>query len=208
MSARDNILARLRKHTPFDDYPRHDERLTVAPVSPDIDLIALFIEKATALSAHVYQTQTHEQAIQHLLTLIGDDKKILAWDFEHIPIDNLAHILRLQGIHVADATDATVRVGVTGADAVLATTGSLIVSTQAGKPRQPSLLPPVHIAVIQREQIIPHLEAWIDQQCQDLEGFRTIGNHIIITGASRTADIAMELVLGAHGPAQLHIIMI
>jgi L-lactate dehydrogenase complex protein LldG len=70
------------------------------------------------------------------------------------------------------------------------------------------LLPHVHVAIIRAEQILPHLEAWLNQQSQDLSEFRKVGNHIIITGASRTADIAMELVLGAHGPAHLHVIIV
>ncbi|MCA9912337.1 MAG: LUD domain-containing protein, partial [Anaerolineae bacterium] len=56
--------------------------------------------------------------------------------------------------------------------------------------------------------ILPHFEAWIAQQGADAENFRQSGNHVVITGASRTADIGMELVLGAHGPADLHIIIL
>jgi L-lactate dehydrogenase complex protein LldG len=209
MNTRDNILNRLRRTTPFKDYPATKTNHIIAPIPYDApDLVALFTEKAQVLSAQVHRASNQEQALDQILSIIGTDKRVLAWNFEHIPLENLANTLHANAITIGKSTDANIRVGITGADAGLAMTGSLVISTKADKYRHTSLLPAVHIAVLHHQQILPHLDEWINRQAQDLESFRQIGNHIIITGASRTADIAMELVLGAHGPAKLHIIII
>lgn len=173
-----------------------------------VDLRASFIEQAEALAATVHPVAGDEAATDAILELLEADKSVLAWDFAHIPVQTLAAALAANGVQVADPQDGTVRVGITGVDAALAATGSLIVSAREGRPRHVSLLPHVHIAVVRESQILPHVDAWLAQQAQDTAGFRAVGNHVIITGASRTADIGMELVLGAHGPAQLHIILL
>lgn len=204
MSTRDNILKRLRaSQTPFTDVEPVAERREIAPV--DDDLVERFAKKAEALSAHVHRPDTAVASIDAIMALLGADDTVLAWDFAHIPLPTLQSSLKAKGIRVADPRDDSVRVGITGVDAALAATGSLVVSARPGRPRSVSLLPYVHIAVLTKDQIMPHFDAWIaSQSAQD---FRQVGNHIVITGASRTADIGMELVLGAHGPAELHIII-
>lgn len=208
MSARDNILKRLRTgNAPFTDVDPVTERHVVVPMD-GVDLLESFVEQATALSAHLHHADDEQSALDYVQQVIGGDKTILAWDFAHIPLPMLADHLAQSSISVADPRDGTVRVGITGVEAALAATGSLVISAKDGKPRSVSLLPYVHIAVLRKDQILPHFDAWIDQQSQDTGAFRAIGNHVMITGASRTADIGMELVLGAHGPAELHIVIL
>lgn len=68
---------------------------------------------------------------------------------------------------------------------------------------------PVHIAVVQSSQIVPNLESWwAEQRAARLEQVRQRSNVVIITGPSRTADIAMQLVMGMHGPQELHLILL
>lgn len=50
------------------------------------------------------------------------------------------------------------------------------------------------------------MESWLAQK--RLNDIRAASNVVIISGASRTADIAMELILGMHGPRELHIILL
>ncbi|MBK9123782.1 MAG: lactate utilization protein [Chloroflexi bacterium] len=105
--------------------------------------------------------------------------------------------------------DPSARVGLTGVEAALAGTGSLVVSSGPGKPRFASLLPPVHIAVVRADQILPDVEAWFEQvSASGLTHFRESANVVFITGGSRTADIAQELILGAHGPVEVHVVLI
>ena len=67
-----------------------------------------------------------------------------------------------------------------------------------------SLLPPIHIAVLRSEQIIKDLESWVALQ----QDFGEASNIVVISGPSKTADIAMELVLGMHGPQEVHLLLI
>jgi len=210
MSSRNNILKRLRQaQKPFNDVSERKERLHVKPMSENQDEWKhMFIERLHALSATVHQVSDDEGAIEVILDIVGDDLQILAWDFEHIPVQGLELALDNKQVKIADHTDATVRVGITGVDAALVATGSLIVTASGKKPRHVSLLPYVHVAIVRTNQLVPHLEAWMDEQRENPQAFRDMGNVNIITGASRTADIGMELVLGAHGPADLQVILI
>ena len=208
-SSKANILARLRQHpAPFANLPAPQSRRVMHPIDDSVSLVELFCSQAQKLSAHVLSPTNDAEAIEMILPLIGDDRRVLAWDFQHIPLTGLEQAL--QHAHIERAPDRSdgVRVGISGVDAALASTGSIVVSSREGRSRAVSLLPTVHIAVFTSGQILPHLDAWLAQQHTDLEQFRTVGNHIIITGASRTADIGMELVLGAHGPAQLYLVIL
>jgi len=187
-----------------------DQYLPVVPnlkTSPN-ELLERFVQQAEQLSSVVYQPEGKDEAIQIILDIIGDDRRFQSWAFEHIPVPGLADALADHDIRWAERRDAQVRVGLTGVDAALAATGSLVLLTGEGKPRLTSLLPPVHIAVVQQNQILADLETWIQStRQQGLEAFRSIASAMIISGPSRTADIAMQLILGMHGPGELHLIV-
>jgi len=208
MSAKANILKRLRAaQTPFEDIPAIEKREIVVSME-GVDLLENFVAKAETLSAHVMQAETEQDALDYILEIIGTDQQVLAWDEGQLPLGALHQALAENNISIADPHDGSIRVGITGVEAALAATGSIVISAREGRPRSVSLLPYVHVAIVQKSQLLPHFEAWIEQQKADLDTYRASGNHVIITGASRTADIGMELVLGAHGPADLHIIIV
>ena len=97
-------------------------------------------------------------------------------------------------------------VGLTGAVAGLADTGSLILSGGSRRSLLPSLLPETHLAVVRSKDIYADLEGWL----------RAVGspyvagssNLVLISGPSRTADIEMTLTMGVHGPRQLIVFLI
>lgn len=210
MTSRDRILQRLRAaRQPFADYPALPERRPMVPVEDTsrAALLARFASEAEKLDCAVHIAETHEQGIQQVLDLVGGDTVILSWDFAAIPLPGLAAALDDAGIRRA-ADDAGARVGITGADAGLAGTGSLVLTTGEGKPRLASLLPPVHIAVLQADRIVPHFEAWAEQQRAN--GAAPLPNSAImlVSGPSRTGDIAHIPVKGVHGPGAVHVIIV
>jgi L-lactate dehydrogenase complex protein LldG len=99
-------------------------------------------------------------------------------------------------------------IGVTGVDYALAETGSLVLVARPGQPRSVSLLPPVHIALIRPEQIIRGFDELFDLLRADFEATGAKSAVTFITGPSRTADIELTLVVGVHGPQQLHAVLV
>ncbi|HMM28000.1 MAG: lactate utilization protein [Chloroflexota bacterium] len=213
MTSRDTILGRLRAVTPpyAGEPPAPDDLLPVAPLDGGdrAALVERFAAQAEALSSRVYRCGGADEALATILQIVAPDTRVLCWAFEHIPLPGLAEALARAGVAVAPPGDASVRVGITGADAALAATGSLALLSGPGQPRQTSLLPLVHVAVVRADQVVPHLEAWIaGQRARGLEAFAAASSAVIISGPSRTADIAMELILGMHGPGELHIVLL
>jgi L-lactate dehydrogenase complex protein LldG len=97
--------------------------------------------------------------------------------------------------------------GVTACEALVAQTGSVLVTTRSSGGRALSVLPPHHIVVATREQLVPDLSAAFELMRKKYDGNypSTIS---FITGPSRTGDIERILVLGAHGPKQLTVLLI
>jgi L-lactate dehydrogenase complex protein LldG len=108
-------------------------------------------------------------------------------------------------------TIAAAEVGVTGADMVIAETGTLVLVSGAGRPRSTALLPPCHLAVFDREVLVESLaqvglilESWHEEPAP---GWRGAAIHFI-TGPSRTADIELTLTRGVHGPGDVQAIFV
>jgi len=90
---------------------------------------------------------------------------------------------------------------ITMAEALVAQTGSVLVSSECGGRAAP-LVAPVHIVVARSAQLVPNLDAAFARVRE--RGTATTNSYLcFITGSSRTADIEKILVMGAHGPRRL-----
>lgn len=217
-SAREEILQRLRAaRTPFPDAMAATldrASLPVTRLAPDEDLSARFIAEVERVKGNVHPAESEDDArriLCELLTSKGAQRATM-WDQEHVRLDGVEAMLNEMGIARVQGEDdivATADVGITGCDWAIAATGTLVLSSGPGKPRMASLLPPVHIAIVGADQLVPRLEDYIAAQRADRLGvFRRSSNVTLITGCSRTSDIEMHPVFGAHGPMELHIILI
>jgi L-lactate dehydrogenase complex protein LldG len=97
-------------------------------------------------------------------------------------------------------------VGVTGVFAALAETGTLMVVSGPGTPAAVSLLPETHIAVVPVARIVKHMEDGWALARAELGQLPRLVN--FISGPSRTGDIDQTIVLGAHGPYRVHMILV
>ena len=98
-----------------------------------------------------------------------------------------------------------VAIGITGAIAGLADTGSVVLTCGNGRGRLASLLPPIHIVLLESHLLLPSLSHFIQL---NPEAATLSSNLVFITGPSRSADIEQTMTLGAHGPKELHVILI
>jgi len=103
----------------------------------------------------------------------------------------------------ANAEDA---VGVTGAFAAIAETGTLMFASGPDTPATVSLLPETHVAVVPAGRIVAHMEQGWDLARAEFGRLPRAVN--FVSGPSRTADIDQQIVLGAHGPYRVHIILV
>lgn len=99
-------------------------------------------------------------------------------------------------------------VGITGGDYLIAETGTLAIHPGEGISRLISLVPPVHIAVAEKRQIIPSLdELFLLEQDAHRQGNRSSSMNLI-SGPSKTGDIEGEIVYGIHGPIETFLILL
>lgn len=110
-----------------------------------------------------------------------------------------------QGYDIAQLESCDV--GITQCDALVAQTGSVLVTTQSAGGRALSALPPHHIVLARREQMLPDLPAAF-VLLRERYGDNYPSLISFITGPSRTGDIERILVLGAHGPKRLTILCV
>ncbi len=219
--AREQILSRLRQAREGlpDASPRPEQYqpvMTVEDESPQ-GLLSRFRTELEGLQGEVYLVADEEAALDKTLSLLAESgaRHALTWNWSHIPLPGLDRALANAGIEALQPTPdnreacEAAEAGISGADAAIAATGSLVVSTAAGMGRLATLLPPQHIVLLRQEQLLPCLEDWVAlQRAEELTRLGSRSNLCIITGPSRTADIEKNLVLGVHGPGLLQVVVV
>ncbi|GIU91560.1 MAG: hypothetical protein KatS3mg011_0466 [Acidimicrobiia bacterium] len=175
-----------------------------APQLDATDLVSLFIRRLEEVDGVVHRTDPVE-VVAGLARRLGTDR-YLSWDPDRLPVPGLVAELETLGIerHTGPGREE-VPLGVTGADAGLAESGTVVLIAGPGRPRHPSLLPEVHVALLRVDLLHRSLTHWMLEHPQALsEG----SGLIMITGPSRTADIEQQLNLGVHGPREVHVVLV
>ena len=197
------------------------------PLSPEMppfspaDLVPQFTQEAEALKAEIHRANTEADVLSKIVQIFEDfqTQEYIAWAGQALPIPYLKVRLAEHGLtereftvsnHPAARTKtlqslSDVQIGITGALAGLADTGSLVVPGGIGQSRLASLLPMVHIALLKVDDLFPTLAHFVDAYP---DAARDTANLNIISGPSRTADIEQTLTLGVHGPKFVHIILV
>lgn len=184
------------------------------------DLIKQFATELLAVGGRFYAAPTGEAAFQYVEQLASDRraKTIIGWDTQLIDGIDLPKRLGEAGISfltertdnkfILTAVDADI--GVSAIEYALADTGTLVLFARKGQARSVSLLPPIHIAIVKPDQVIPGLSdlfPLLRGETEEGGGFLTSAI-TFITGPSRTADIELTLVVGVHGPQELHVVLV
>jgi L-lactate dehydrogenase complex protein LldG len=216
MSARENILARVRSNLGLTgDRPSGDEIVAVEsylrlhphgprPLSDWPDLAARFRERATTLGSTVDEVPAPSQvpeAVLRYLQAHSLPKSVVCWpDLDALP-------WAAQGIdaQARTAVDSDL-IGVTGCFCGIAETGTLMFLSGVKTPAATSLLPETHIAILPVGRIVVGMEeGWSLLRAEHGKVPRAVN---FISGPSRTADIEQTIVIGAHGPYRVHIVLV
>lgn len=176
---------------------------------PHAEQVALFVEMA--------------EGVQTTISQVADAKDVPDAIADYLAQHNLPAELRvapdawLSGLPWDKRPTLTVKTGraeepdtasVTPALAGIAETGTLMLTSGPNSPTTLNLLPETHIVVLRKSQIVGSYEdGWTRLRAsQNKDAMpRTVN---FITGPSRTGDIEQKILMGAHGPRRLHIVLI
>lgn len=213
-SPRDNILARLRAAAPQE---ATSAREADAPPTPELgraDKVARFKRLMEAMHAEVVLTDSRnwrialkdlvrKRRLNGLLyapgTPLGNALET-GWDSDLPPLVGYS-----QEVEQCKERLFAIDAGITSAKGGIADLGALILWPNAREPRLMSLVPAIHIAVLEAARIHDSLaeamrqERWAEQMPT---------NALLISGPSKTADIELVLTFGVHGPKELIVLIV
>lgn len=200
VSAKSNsrMLAQGQETIPIAPEPSH--ALDNLNSYDQIDLVAKFKEELTNLGGE-FTLCTPEELVSRLISWLQAHHitALTAWSEEHFPV-GLLQRLRAAQIEIFSHPDPSIRVGLTGALAGIAETGSLLLVSGSGRALSHSLLPEIHLAILHARDIQASLPEVLNKP--DITESQSA---LLISGPSRTADIEMTLTIGVHGPGVLHV---
>lgn len=206
MNARETILERLHKACPEKptELPRTPADDDVFADMPEAEtLIECFAERLSELSAEFYRMKSFVEIAATFKELI-DGNKFMSDDssmVEAILQDDYS--LEKLRTRIDDVeSPESIEFGVTSARILVARTGSIVLDCRSAGGRRLSVLPPAHIVIASANQVTQSLDDAF-AHINDNASYATI-----ITGPSRTADIEKILVLGAHGPKRLIVLLL
>lgn len=228
MTERDKILGRIREaltvpaprpghhtsgsHAPADVSPSSQAAKWLPPVGESADAqLAAFAVNATDLRAEFHVLKDAEELTTQLQKLrdVEGWKKIAT--HAGVLTDPASNALALpvcrtdhEGYSVQELESCDI--GITECEALVAQTGSVLVTNRSSGGRAVSVLPPHHIVLARRDQMLRDLpEAFQLLKRKYSDNYPSMIS--FITGPSRTGDIERILVLGAHGPKRLTIFL-
>lgn len=216
MNSRDKILNQLRQSNMvklkasipaikdsdvFSDYPKNEKLLEnfaqkfkslngELKIVSDLQQASKFVYEII-LKSKIKKCLTHSS---NLTDKLLKKNQLLSLSFDKIESKEL------------DSKDfSEYEIGMTVADYLIARTGSIVLKSLSAGGRRLSVLPPIHIVLAEKKQIISSL----DQIYINKDFSSNTGSFVtIISGPSRTSDIEKQLVLGAHGPKRLIVVLI
>src|SRR5262245_1575367 len=187
-SAREAILNSIRTHLAASapsDVAEHSPHFEI-PVTLRSDPVNRFKESVESVSAHCIITTDVADAIKQIIT--------------DLKAERIAYSDNPPNAHDIFNFD----VGISNAQAAIAETGTLVLDSTCERHRLVSLVPPVHIAIVNASSIVETLSDALTLLQKDKEISPAI---TFITGPSRTADIELTLAIGVHGPRELYVIV-
>lgn len=204
--SKENILSKIRKSLNKDQidmpYPEVEQRLKDEIYVPGTySLEEIFAENFNQLGGKFVFCEDKTALLNNLIKLHEN----LGWKHMLCAEKNLMELLNNNQLNIAESADVALEHAdacITSCEAVVARTGSVILSSKQNMGRTSSIYYPVHIIVAYTDQVVNDIKEGIDYLG------KKYGDNIpsminLNTGPSRTADIEKTLVVGVHGPGEV-----
>ncbi len=220
------MLAAIREHLaaskPFDEVHKElhsahaTERLldnqppALGPLQPSTDTVERFRKSLEAVNGHCLLVRNEREAAEAVQQIV-DQTGARHLAISNSPlVESVINQVKWEGELLEHASASALfasDLGLSEAQWGVAETGTLILESDRERHRLVSLVPPVHIALLQAHQIRETLAEALKLVSEN--GEEALSRAVtFITGASRTSDIELTLAIGVHGPTQLHVIII
>lgn len=214
---RDAFLSRVARATLTAQLPSPPLSGAELPEFPETDLLTLFRTRAQEVNTVVHGPVTRHGAARAIAAIATGHNatKFISWD--DLGVSGVTSMLTAAGLDRVDhqvppesreehnLTYLDVGVGITGSAGALAESGSLILAHGEGRPRMASLIPDIHIVILDASKIVRTISVWAREY---VELAANTTNLVFVTGPSRTGDIEQELNLGVHGPRHVHVVIV
>jgi L-lactate dehydrogenase complex protein LldG len=217
VGARENILKRIRaaqgrpggepteaELTAIRETMREHEIGPLPGIALPIDQVGQFKSECVRLGstyAELGSMADVPAAVGDYLAAGGLEKRVVLWH-ELATLD-----WQRAGVAIDDRpATGDDRTGLTGSFAAIAETGTVLLLSAPQWPKATALLPETHICIVRRGRLVDTME----------EAFAMLRNEVgeppratfFVSGPSRTADIEQTIVIGAHGPYRVHVLLV
>jgi L-lactate dehydrogenase complex protein LldG len=174
--------------------------------------IQLFREISERLKTEFVVVRSVEAAAKHVRHLAETNQWKTIGFHDHPLVNPVVASLSLPRLSTDDPFDAQdlekCDVGVSACEALIAQTASVLITANSSGGRALSVLPPHHVVLATANQMVGAMEEGYHVLYGRYAPDRWPSFFSFITGPSRTADVERVLVLGAHGPKRLTVILV
>lgn len=199
-----NIRLALQQKTE-QPFPKEMANTSALLEPLDDDLAFKFAERLLLANGKLIFCENVKELARNLVSLIRKNnwRHVYAWEKD---IQDFLHRYDIREGRIGKQLDRS-EVGLTTCEALIARTGSVLLSSAQASGRSLSIFPPIHIVLAHTDQLyydlddaLKMLPTWYDKKIPSML--------TIASGPSRTADIEKTLVQGAHGPTELYVFLL
>ena len=209
LNEKEKLLAHGHAQAPLTQEPPPEPQA----IFDKTTLVGLFKDNLESVDGHCIVASNESEVAQAITDIIQDLRernfsvaKIALSD--SLEVERLMHLTGIRFAEVEITPSAAdvfgFDIGISRVQAGIAETGTLLLDSSRERHRLVSLVPPVHIAILDASQIVATLGEALSMLRQD-ELVSPIVT--LVTGPSRTADIELTLAIGVHGPQELFVII-
>ncbi|MEX2424382.1 MAG: lactate utilization protein [Acidimicrobiia bacterium] len=213
---RDEFLSRVRAARAAALLPRHpaDDPGLLVPELEAGDLVDMFTARVHEAEGIVHRVSDLTEASGQVVDIARryESQTFMSWDgFSGVDAElAAAGLRRVDGTVPANdrlahqSAYSELDLGITGAEAGFAESGTIVLRSGPGRPRMASLIPLVHVALVGVGDLHRSLSHWAEDHAA---GIADAANVVFITGPSKTGDIEQHINVGVHGPRYVHVLL-